>query len=210
METLVQVGTLLLGLCLVWVAQTLAKMLLRPSRARGRAKAQARHHFVSGAQLLARSRSAGKPSLGRSLARQANSEADKAIAIDPLDAACYVLKCLALEQQGLLPAALESMNTALSPNVVKSLSDSEKADALMKRGGLLIATSKGKRNLDAAIDDLQRSLELSPNNSKVLCMLAACYEKKGLYPEADKSYERAFALDPDSDDAKAGLMRLRP
>ncbi|KAI5082775.1 hypothetical protein GOP47_0002518, partial [Adiantum capillus-veneris] len=75
---------------------------------------------------------------------------------------------LALEQQGLFPAALRSMDVALSPEVVKNLTPSEMSDALMKRGGLLLSTSKGRRNLDAAISDFQKSLELTPDNVKVL------------------------------------------
>lgn len=207
-----QAIALVVGLCVVWLAQTMGKRMLGPSRARGRKKAEARQHFVKGAQLLARSRSsaAGKPSEVRSLAKEANAEADKAIMLDPNDAACHVLKSLALEQQGLLPAALGSMNLALSPTIAKSLTPSEMSDALMKRGGLLFSTSKGRRNLDAAIADLQKSVEITPDNPKVLCMLALCQEKNRLYAEAEKSYERALALDPESDEARAGLKRLRP
>lgn len=210
-SVLLQAIALVVGLCVVWLAQSLGKGMLGPSRARGRKKAEARHHFVKGAQLLARSRSsAGKPSEARSLAKEANAEADKAIMLDPNDAACHVLKSLALEQQGLLPAALRSMDLALSPTIAKSLTPSEMSDALMKRGGLLFSTSKGRRNLDAAIADLQKSVEITPDNPKVLCMLALCQEKNRLYADAEKSYERVLALDPESDEARAGLTRLRP
>ncbi|KAI5084749.1 hypothetical protein GOP47_0001044 [Adiantum capillus-veneris] len=207
----IQVVTVLVGLCVVWLAQFLSKKYMGPTRARGRKKAQARHHFVKGAQALAKSRTcSGKPSEARSLAKEANSEADMAIMLDPLDAACHVLKALALEQQGLFPAALRSMDVALSPEVVKNLTPSEMSDALMKRGGLLLSTSKGRRNLDAAISDFQKSLEITPDNVKVLCMLAVCLEKNRSYAEAEKTYVRALALDPDSDEARSGMARLRP
>eukprot|EP00250_Pteridium_aquilinum_P010257 c19249_g1_i1 orf=222-860(+) len=206
-----QVIALVVGLCVVWLAQNMSKRFMGPLRARGRKKAQARHHFVNGAQLLAKSRTCtGKPSEARSLAKEANKEADLAIMLDPLDAACHVLKALALEQQGLLPAALRSMDAALSPDVAKGLNPSEMSDALMKRGGLLLITSKGRRNLDAAIADLQKSLEITPDNPKALSMLALCFEKNKSYADAEKAYECVLALDPESDEARSGLMRLRP
>lgn len=207
----VQVIALVVGLCAVWLTRTLAKVFLGPSRARGRKKAQARHHFVKGAQLLAKSRTCtGKPSESRSLAKEANTEADMALLLDPLDAACHVLKSLALEQQGLFPAALRSMDVALSSDVAKGLSPSEMADALMKRGGLLLSTSKGRRNLSTAIADFQKSLEISPDNPKVLCMLGRSLEKNRSFADAEKAYEQALALNPELDEARSGLMRLRP
>eukprot|EP00249_Psilotum_nudum_P014245 c24738_g1_i1 orf=536-1168(+) len=210
MESFGQVVIFILGLALFWAVQSLAKVMVGPSRSRGRAKAQAQRHFVKGAQVLARSRSAGSAALGRSLAREASEEADKAIALDPRDAASHVLKALALEQQGHLSAALRSMHTALSPPALRTLSQSEKADAYMKRAGLLMASSKGKRAVDSAIEDLNKSLELSSSNAKVHCLLGMCLEKKHMYAEALKSYQDAFALDQNSDEARAGLMRLRP
>ncbi|KAH7288646.1 hypothetical protein KP509_31G035300 [Ceratopteris richardii] len=207
---LIQVAALLVGLFVVWVTKALSNRFLGSSRANGRRRARARHHFVNGAQLLAKARTADKPSDARSFAKEASAEADKAIALDPLDAACHVLKSLALEEQGLFPAALRSMDTALSPEVSGNLSPPEMADALMKRGGLLLATSKGRKNLDAAIADFQKSLEIVPDNAKVLCMLGRCYEKSRMYAEAEKAYERVLALEPGSDEACAGMARLRP
>lgn len=208
---MIQLITLVVGLCVVWLARSIGTLLMGPSRARGRKKAQARHHFVKGAQLLTKSRtSTGKPAEGRSLAKEAAAEADMALLLDPLDAACHVLKSLALEQQGLFQAALRAMDMALSPDVVKGLSPSEMSDAIMKRGDLLVSSSKGRRNLDAAIADFEKSLELTPNNPRVLCKLARCHEKNRSYAEAEKFYEHALMLDPESDEATSGLTRLRP
>ena len=209
------------GLFAIWIAQSLSKRIFGASRSRGRKKSLASRHFIKGAQLLARSRSlsisarnASNNPEARSLAKEANREADLAISMDPLDAASYVLKALALDQQGLGHEALRSMDIALSPEIAPSLSPSELADALIKRGDLLLATFKGgggrKKLLAAAISDFERSLQISPDNPKVLCMLGMAQEKSRMFANAESSYERALGLDPELDDARAGLLRLRP
>lgn len=69
--------------------------------------------------------SSKNPSLGQSLVPQANVEANKAIAIDHLDTTYHTLKGLTLKQ------GPSNLYTTFTPNVVKSLNNSKKADALM-------------------------------------------------------------------------------
>ncbi|MBA0864286.1 hypothetical protein Goshw_001396, partial [Gossypium schwendimanii] len=71
-----------------------------------------KRHFVVGTQLLAQARSSAN-----SLAKQAESEADKAVSLDPKDAAPYTLKAFAVDPH--------SLNVALSPLTAKSLTDKE-------------------------------------------------------------------------------------
>lgn len=199
------------GLCVVWIAQSMSKKFLGPPRDPKRRKALARRHFDKAAQLLEKSYSSGgNLPEALSLAKEANTEADKAILLDPDNVSFHVLKSYALEQQGLLPAAVESLNTALTDDMAQGMTPSELSDALTRRGSLLLSSSKGRRNVDAAISDLQKALQLTPNNTKILCKLGLCYEKTKLYGDAERTYERALVLDFKSKDARAGLKRLRP
>ncbi|MFQ6640042.1 hypothetical protein Gotur_016535 [Gossypium turneri] len=70
--------------------------------------------------LLAQARSSAN-----SLAKQAESEADKAVSLDPKDAAPYTLKAFAVDLQGFKTSGLHSLNVALSPLTAKSLTDKE-------------------------------------------------------------------------------------
>ncbi|KAI5083901.1 hypothetical protein GOP47_0000070 [Adiantum capillus-veneris] len=54
---------------------------------------------------------------------------------------------------------------------------SEMCDALPWRASLLLSSSKGQRNVDAAIPDLQKCLQITTDNPKVLYKLGLCYER---------------------------------
>ncbi|KAL7085428.1 hypothetical protein ACP275_14G281700 [Erythranthe tilingii] len=169
-----------------------------------RSNLQARRHFVIGAQLLSQARSSSSSDV-RSLAERAAAEADKAIALDPKEAASHILKALALELLGYKTSALDSLDAALSPLAAKSLSDEERGDALFKRAELRVAVDGGG---GAAVEDLVESVRLKGDNAKAYGLLGECYEKKGLIDEAQKAYENALRLQPDYVLAPDSLTRL--
>ncbi|XP_009612160.1 uncharacterized protein LOC107803954 [Nicotiana tabacum] len=178
-------------------------------RLRNRADMQAKRHFVQGAQLLsqAKSSAAKDRSAAASLAKSAEAEADLAIALDPRDAAAHILKALALDLQGFKTSALDSIDIALSPLAVKSLSEPEKADALFKRAELRLAVSR-RGQVDSVIEDLTESVRLKGDNVKAFCLLGDCYEKKGLTEEAQEVYEKALKVQPNFAPAREALDRL--
>ncbi|XP_010254565.1 PREDICTED: uncharacterized protein LOC104595511 [Nelumbo nucifera] len=206
-DILIQVVFLLLTLGMYLVMQNFPKQALAKFRLRGRANVQAKRHFVHGAQLLARARTARSRSSCISLAKEATDEADKALSLDPKDAAAHILKALALDLQGHKTSALKSLDAALSPPAVKSLTDRERGDALFKRAELQVELNR-RRRVDSAVSDLVESVNLSPENSKAFCLLGQCYEHKEMREEARKAYEDAIRVDPNSAAAREGLDRL--
>ncbi|KAK4359153.1 hypothetical protein RND71_021382 [Anisodus tanguticus] len=178
-------------------------------RLRNRADMQAKRHFVQGAQLLSQAKStAAKDRLAAtSLAKSAEAQADLAIALDPKDAAAHILKALALDLQGFKTSALDSIDVALSPLAVKSLSEQERADALFKRAELRLAVSR-RGQVDSVIEDLSQSVRLKGDNVKAFCLLGDCYEKKGLKDEAQKAYQEAQKVQPNFAPAREALDRL--
>ncbi|GAV66850.1 TPR_11 domain-containing protein [Cephalotus follicularis] len=220
-DLLLQAGLILVTVFMFLAMHDIPKKLLTKFRYRsGRADLKAKRHFVLGAQLFAQARSSKSRSSATSLAKQAQSEADKAISLDPNEAAAHILKALALDLQGFKTSALDSFDAALSPPAVKSLSQSERGDALFKRAELKIGLSRRGR-VDSAIDDLKLALEMSRddnnddnNNSsssgKALCLLGECYEVKKLREEAVKAYQEALRVEPSSARARSALDRIGP
>jgi len=178
-------------------------------RYRNRADLQAKRHFVIGAQLIAQARSpTNSRSTTTSLAKQAEDEANKAISLDPKDAASHILKALSLDLQGFRTSALESINVALSPLAVKSLSASEKGDALFKRAELAMGMNRRGR-VEPAIQDLTEAVKLNKDNAKAFCLLGECYEANKMIAEAKDAYEEALRLQPELASAKEKLDLLR-
>ncbi|KAL3634042.1 hypothetical protein CASFOL_021096 [Castilleja foliolosa] len=166
-----------------------------------RSDVRAKRHFVLGAQLLSQSRSTPD---NRTFAARAVAEAELAISLDPNDAASHILKALALELQGFRTSALDSLDAALSPMAVKSLSSAERGEALYKRAELRVAVGGG----GGAVEDLVESVRLGGDNAKAYGLLGECYEKNGLRLEAQKAYEDALRVQPNYKLAQDALARL--
>lgn len=200
-DLLLQAATILVTLFMFLFIHNIPQKLFSKLRLLGRrSNLEAKRHFVLGAQLLSQARS----SSDRSLAQRAEAEADRAISLDPKDAAFHILKALALELQGFKTSALDSLDAALSPLAAKSLSGGERGDALFKRAELRMAVNEG----GGAVEDLVESVRLNGDNAKAYGLLGECYEKKGLKEEARKAYEDALRLRPDYDLPRNALARL--
>ncbi|KAF2324788.1 hypothetical protein GH714_016912 [Hevea brasiliensis] len=175
---------------------------------RNRAAVEAKRHFIIGAQMLSEARSpSNSGSSAISLAKKAEEEATKSITLDPKDAASHILKALALDLQGFKTSALDSLDVALSPLAVKSLSEKEKGDALFKRAELVMGMNKRER-VDLAIEDLTQAVNLNQENSNAFRLLGECYEAKKMEEEAKSAYEEALKLRPELASAREALERL--
>lgn len=184
--------------------KVIAKLRLRYDRT----NLEARRHFVRGAQLFALARSSGTPpSDVPALAKTAAEEADKALALNPKDAAAHILKALSLDLQGFRTSALDSLDAALSPLAVKSLSDLERGDALIKRAQLKVDLEKTGR-VDSAVADLTEAVRMCSEKERAYCLLGKCYEMKGMKEEATRAYQEAIEIEPKSALAREALDRL--
>ncbi|KAB2616986.1 hypothetical protein D8674_033545 [Pyrus ussuriensis x Pyrus communis] len=212
-DILLQAGLILFVVIAFLTINNIPQKLFAKLRYRFRNKtaARAKRHFVLGAQLLAQSRSAdslsSSASASASASQQALDEAEKAIALVPKDAAAHILKSLALDAQGYKTSALDAIDVALSPLCRKSLTDEERGDALVKRAEIMLSMNR-KAQVDPVIEDLNRAVELSPENVKAFCTLGECYEGKKMTEEARKAYEAALRVQPRLKAAMDALERL--
>lgn len=207
-DILLQAVLILVTVFMFLAMHDIPQKFLNKLRFRNRADIQAKRHFVVGAQLLAQAKSSKTSrSSAVSLAKQAIAEADKAISLDPKDAASYILKALALDLQGFKTSALDSLDVALSNPAVKSLTDREKGDALFKRAEVKVAMSRRGR-VDSAIEDLKEAVRLGCDGVRLFCLLGECYEVKKMRDEAKMAYEAALKVEPSSTVAEAALARL--
>lgn len=211
-EVMLQVGILILTLAIVYIVHNLRKQAGNKPRVRNRSREthQSNRHLVQGSRLLARARSSSQRPQSITHARSAIIEADEALSLSPRDPAAHILKALAMDLMGHHTAALKSMDTALSSPQVKSLTEAERENALVKRAELKLAVNR-RRRVDSAVEDLEEAVRLSGGvNSEALCLLGECYEWKGMKGKAKEAFERAFQLEPDSIKARSGLDRLDP
>ncbi|KAL3733054.1 hypothetical protein ACJRO7_022558 [Eucalyptus globulus] len=205
-DILLQAGIMLVTVFMFLAMHDIPQRFLSKLRFRGRKGLRAKQHFVRGAQLLGQARSAPSRSAASSLAKDAAAEADRAILLDPRDAASHILKALALDLQGFRTSALDSLDVALSPLASRSLSDRERGDALFRRAELKFALSRRGR-VDSAIDDLTVAVKLSCG-AKALLLLGQCHEAKKSKEEAVKAYQEALEMEPTLAAAREALDRL--
>ncbi|KAH7567646.1 hypothetical protein JRO89_XS07G0112900 [Xanthoceras sorbifolium] len=206
-DLLLQAGLILLTVFMFLAMHNIPQKLLNKWRYRNRADLQAKRHFVIGAQFLAQARSSKSRSSSASLAKQAEAEADKAISLNSKDAAAHILKAMALDLQGFKTSALDSLDLALSRPAVKSLSETEKGDALFKRAELKMSMSRRGR-VDSAVEDLSEAVKMSPENAKAFCLLGECYEVKKMREEAKMAFQAALKVDSNSAAVRAALDRI--
>ncbi|KAK9678848.1 hypothetical protein RND81_11G236800 [Saponaria officinalis] len=207
-DTLIQAAFLALTLGIFLIIYNFPKKTLTKLRSNNRASIQTNRHFLQGAHLLSRARSTRNKATSATLADAALAEADKALAIQPKNAAAHILRGLVLDFLGRRAAALRSLDMALTTPAVKTLSEREKGDALVKRAEIQMAVNK-RRRVDSAMTDLIEAVGLTRDNSKAYSLLGQCYEIKGVKDEeAVKAFSRALELDPLCDSARQGLARL--
>ncbi|KAJ7953513.1 Tetratricopeptide repeat-containing domain [Quillaja saponaria] len=210
-EIVLQLAALVLTLAMFFTIHRLIKQGSQTKlRSKNRATHQFNRHLVQGSHVLARARS--NPHRARSLAYAKNAliEADEALSLSPKDPAAHILKASALELMGHQTAALKSLDSALLSPMVKSLSERQREEALVKRAQLKLAVNR-RRRVDSAIEDLVQATSLSDGtNSKAMCLLGQCFEWKGMTEKAKEAFERALGLEPESVEAREGLGRLGP
>lgn len=207
-QTAIQLAFLLLTLAIFFVIYNLPKKAFSKLRSDTRATSQSSRHFLKGAQLLSRARTTRNRSAADSLAKDAVAEADAALSLLPRDAAALILRALALDVLGRKSAALRSLDMALAPPSAKALSRREKGDALVKRAELQLGLNR-RRRVDSALVDLVEAVSLTRDNVKAFCLLAQCYEIKGMKDEAKKAFDEALKIGPECNLAREGLDRLK-
>lgn len=206
-DLLLQAGIILFTVFMILYMQNIPQKFFSKLRLGGQANVQAKRHFIKGAQLYSQARSARDGSSVSSLLKSAEEEADMATALDPKDSAAHILKALVLELRGLKAAAIDSLDTALSPRLSRSLSGEERGDALCKRAELRLAVSR-RGQVDSAVEDLVESVKLKGDNFRAYCLLGESYQKKGMVDEAKKAYEDALKVQPTNSEAQEALDRL--
>ncbi|MFS7949217.1 putative tetratricopeptide-like helical domain superfamily [Helianthus anomalus] len=175
---------------IIFIYLLITKNLIKTFRYKHLPCYDAKHPFINGAQFLSKSRSTSDRTIAINLAKQAAEEADRSIALDPNDAASYVLKALALDAQGYTTSALTALDVALSPLTAKSLSDAERGEALFKRVEIKKVSCCKEERVDSVFEDLVESVKLYGENAEAFWMLGECYEKKGTSLGERRRFER--------------------
>ncbi|KAL3699569.1 hypothetical protein R1sor_017591 [Riccia sorocarpa] len=180
---------------------------LQRNRRRLERTSQSRQHFVKAATLFNEAQKTKDQNEAESLAEQAIVEVDDAIRLDKDDPSFHILKSLALEIVGNSKGAVKELDRALkSP---RTLTVPERSVTMVKKAELLLSQPEdGENQIQEAVADLRRSVELTPRNVRAKLLLGKAYEKDGNIPKAIETFNAAATLDPNSPDAKEALERL--
>ncbi|XVF17374.1 hypothetical protein REPUB_Repub10bG0116000 [Reevesia pubescens] len=211
MEIFIQVAILLLTLAILFAVQYIPKKTVTTHRTDHRATTQTQRHLTRATHLLSRAKSNPHKDQSQTLAKTAIAEIEMALSLSPKDPTPHVLKSLALDLLGHKGSALRSIDLALASPRVKSLSERERVEAMLRRAELKLAVNR-RRRVDSAVTDLEEAVRVSDEESEVktraLCLLGECYEFKGLKEEAKKAFEEVLKMEPGSSLAHQGLERL--
>jgi len=144
---------------------------------------------------------------------------DRAIQLDPKDAAIYNNRGLAKQEKGDLDAAIVDFNRAIQLNPKDAVACSNRGNAKRDKGDLDGAildynrairfdpkyayayynrglAKKQKSDLDGAIADYNRVIELDPKFAKAYCDRGVAERRKGDLDGAITDYNRTIELDP--------------
>jgi tetratricopeptide (TPR) repeat protein len=144
---------------------------------------------------------------------------DRAIQIDPKDAAIYNNRGLAKQAKGDLDAAIVDFNRAIQLNPKDAIAYSNRGNTKRDKGDLDGAildynrairldrkyayayydrglAKKQKSDLDGAIVDYNRVIELDPKFAKAYCDRGVAKRRKGDLDGAISDYDRTVELDP--------------
>ncbi|KAE8694061.1 UDP-glycosyltransferase 91A1-like [Hibiscus syriacus] len=209
-DVIIHAAILLLTLAIVFAIRYVPKQTVTKHRTDHRATTQTQRHLIRATQLLSRAKSNPQRDQTQTLAKTAIAEIEKAHSLSPKDPNPYILKSLALDLLGHKGPALRSLDLALASHRVKSLSEKERVEALVRRAELKLAVNK-KRRVDSAVTDLEEAVKVSESElkTKAFCFLGVCYELKGMKEESRKAFEEAIKVEPDSTVARQGLERFQ-
>ncbi|XP_068314958.1 uncharacterized protein [Pyrus communis] len=210
-EVVLRVCLLILTLAVFFAIHKLSRNALTKLRTNNRANLQSTRHFIHGSQLLYRARSTPHKAQSQAHAKNALMEAQKALSLSPRDPGPHILKALSLDLLGHKTSAPKSLDAALSTPCVKTLSEKERGDALVKRAELKLGLNR-RRRVDSAVEDLVHAVRLgrAEGDATAFCLLGQCYEWKRMRKETREEFERALRVNPGSDLACQGLDRLGP
>jgi tetratricopeptide (TPR) repeat protein len=144
---------------------------------------------------------------------------NRAIQLDPKDAAIYNNRGLAKQEKGDLDAAIVDFNRAIQLNPKDAVACSNRGNAKRDKGDMDGAIAdynrairldpkyayayynrglakKQKSDLDGAIADYNRVIELDPKFAKAYCDRGVAKRSKGDLDEAISDYDRTVELDP--------------
>lgn len=126
----------------------------------------------------------------------------EAIKLSPRDGKLYLSRAESLVRQKRLPEAMSDYNRAFALGIA------DKNDRFFGHAGRgYIALMDG--DFGSAVQFLTRALEISPTASNVLLWRGYAHERQGRRDLALKDFQDALAVQPDSDEIRTSLNRIR-